>query len=45
MTEGFESDTLWDELHRPVNMNSEELRAHVPPDPELMSVGHDRLRG
>ncbi|MEV1169324.1 DUF3140 domain-containing protein [Nonomuraea sp. NPDC049784] len=55
MTEGFESDMLWDEFHRLVNMHFEELRAHLladashedgfPPDPELMSVGHDPLRG
>ncbi|MFC4119087.1 DUF3140 domain-containing protein [Nonomuraea zeae] len=45
MTEGFDNDLLWDEFHRVVNMNSEELRAFLladasdeegfPPDPDL----------
>ncbi|MEV4106584.1 DUF3140 domain-containing protein [Nonomuraea sp. NPDC049695] len=45
MTEGFDTDLLWDEFHRLVNMNSEELRAYLladasgedgfPPDPDL----------
>jgi hypothetical protein len=45
MTEGFDTDMLWDEFHRVVNMNSEELRAYLladasaedgfPPDPDL----------
>ncbi|MFG1707477.1 DUF3140 domain-containing protein [Nonomuraea sp. M3C6] len=45
MTEGFDTDMLWDEFHRMVNMNSGELRAYLlaeasneesfPPDPDL----------
>ncbi|GAA3648393.1 DUF3140 domain-containing protein [Nonomuraea antimicrobica] len=45
MTKGFDTDVLWDEFHRAVNMNSEELRSHLltaasdeegfPPDPDL----------
>jgi hypothetical protein len=45
MTDGFDNDMLWDEFHRTVNMNSEELRAYLladasdeegfPPDPDL----------
>ncbi|RVX45254.1 uncharacterized protein DUF3140 [Nonomuraea polychroma] len=45
MTEGFDTDMLWDEFHRVVNMNSEELRAYLladasdedgfPPDPDM----------
>ncbi|MEQ4717488.1 DUF3140 domain-containing protein [Nonomuraea sp. B19D2] len=45
MTEGFDTDMLWDEFHRLVNMNSEELRVHLladasdedgfPSDPDL----------
>jgi Protein of unknown function (DUF3140) len=45
MTETFDNDMLWDEFHRVVNMNSEELRAYLladaaseegfPPDPDL----------
>ncbi|MEV4077074.1 DUF3140 domain-containing protein [Nonomuraea fuscirosea] len=43
--EGFDTDMLWDEFHRVVNMSSEELRVHLladasdeegfPPDPDL----------
>lgn len=43
--EGFDTDMLWDEFHRVVDMNSEELRTHLladasdeegfPPDPDL----------
>ncbi|HEX4815388.1 MAG TPA: DUF3140 domain-containing protein [Nonomuraea sp.] len=50
MTEGFDTDMLWEEFHRTVNMNSEELRAYLlveasdengfPPDPDM---GIDRL--
>lgn len=29
MTEGFDTDMLWEEFHRTVNMNSEELRAYL----------------
>ncbi|MFI7618364.1 DUF3140 domain-containing protein [Nonomuraea terrae] len=29
MTEGFDTDMLWEEFHRTVNMNSEELRAFL----------------
>ncbi|MBF8189274.1 DUF3140 domain-containing protein [Nonomuraea sp. K274] len=32
MTEGFETDMLWEEFHRTVNMNSEELRAYLLAD-------------
>ncbi|TMR16539.1 DUF3140 domain-containing protein [Nonomuraea turkmeniaca] len=45
MTEGLDNDLLWDEFHRLVNMNSEELRSYLladasdedgfPPDPDL----------
>ncbi len=45
MTEGIETDMLWDEFHRVVNMTSEELRAYLladasgedgfGPDPDL----------
>ncbi|GAA3571687.1 DUF3140 domain-containing protein [Nonomuraea rosea] len=45
MTEGFDIGRLWDEFHRVVNMNSEELRKYLladasdeegfPPDPDL----------
>ncbi|MFC4013265.1 DUF3140 domain-containing protein [Nonomuraea purpurea] len=45
MTKGFDTDTLWEEFHRVVNMNSEELREYLladasdevgfPPDPDL----------
>lgn len=45
MTEPFDTDMLWEEFHRTVNMNSEELRAYLladasdedgfPPDPDL----------
>ncbi|AQZ68428.1 unnamed protein product [[Actinomadura] parvosata subsp. kistnae] len=45
MTEAFDTDMLWDEFHRAVNMNSEELRSYLladasdedgfPPDPDL----------
>ncbi|NRQ37273.1 DUF3140 domain-containing protein [Nonomuraea sp. NN258] len=45
MTEGFDTNVLWDEFHRAVNMNSEELRAYLladasdengfPADPDL----------
>ncbi|MGP3931099.1 DUF3140 domain-containing protein [Nonomuraea sp. KM88] len=45
MTEGFDTEMLWEEFHRTVNMNSEELRAYLladasdeegfPPDPDL----------
>ncbi|MFI9596965.1 DUF3140 domain-containing protein [Nonomuraea sp. NPDC052265] len=45
MTEGFDTDTLWQEFHRVVNMNSEELRGYLladasdeegfPPDPDM----------
>ncbi|NBE93433.1 DUF3140 domain-containing protein [Nonomuraea sp. KC401] len=45
MTEGFDTEMLWEEFHRTVNMNSEELRSHLladasdeegfPPDPDL----------
>lgn len=45
MTEGFDTEMLWDEFHRLVNMNSEELRSYLladasdeesfPPDPDL----------
>ncbi|MER7503344.1 DUF3140 domain-containing protein [Nonomuraea pusilla] len=44
-SEGFDTEMLWDEFHRVVNMNSEELRAFLladasdeegfPPDPDL----------
>ncbi|GAA1638279.1 DUF3140 domain-containing protein [Nonomuraea maheshkhaliensis] len=43
--EGFDTDLLWDEFHRVVDMNSEELRTYLladasdeegfPPDPDL----------
>ncbi|MEU4578283.1 DUF3140 domain-containing protein [Nonomuraea sp. ATR24] len=32
MSEGFETDMLWDEFHRVVNMNSEELRSYLLAD-------------
>ncbi|MEO3874468.1 DUF3140 domain-containing protein [Nonomuraea sp. B12E4] len=45
MAEGFETDMLWDEFHRTVNMSSDELRSFLltdasaeegfPPDPDL----------
>ncbi|QYC45294.1 hypothetical protein Nocox_38720 [Nonomuraea coxensis DSM 45129] len=45
MTEGVDTDLLWEEFHRAVNMNSEELRSYLltaasdeegfPPDPDL----------
>ncbi|MCK2213480.1 DUF3140 domain-containing protein [Actinomadura sp. ATCC 31491] len=45
MTDGLDTDTLWEEFHRTVNMNSEELRSYLltdasdeagfPPDPDL----------
>ncbi|TDD20967.1 DUF3140 domain-containing protein [Nonomuraea diastatica] len=45
MTEGFDTEMLWEEFHRTVNMNSEELRTYLladasdeegfPPDPDL----------
>ncbi|MFI6927503.1 DUF3140 domain-containing protein [Nonomuraea spiralis] len=45
MTEGFDTNTLWNEFHRAVNMNSEELRGYLlaeasdeegfPPDPDM----------
>jgi hypothetical protein len=45
MTDGFDTDLLWESFHRSVNMNSEELRAYLladasseegfPPDPDL----------
>ncbi|WP_188194260.1 DUF3140 domain-containing protein [Nonomuraea sp. SYSU D8015] len=45
MTEAFDTDMLWEEFHRSVNMNSEELRAYLladasneegfPADPDL----------
>ncbi|MEV4170549.1 MULTISPECIES: DUF3140 domain-containing protein [unclassified Nonomuraea] len=45
MTEGFDTDVLWNEFHRMVNMNSEELRSYLlaeasdeegfPPDPDM----------
>ncbi|MEW9553717.1 DUF3140 domain-containing protein [Nonomuraea sp. NPDC050783] len=45
MTEGLDNDTLWEEFHRAVNMNSAELRTYLladasdeegfPPDPDM----------
>ncbi|MED7929436.1 DUF3140 domain-containing protein [Nonomuraea sp. LP-02] len=45
MTESLGTDLLWEEFHRAVNMNSEELRSYLladasnedgfPPDPDL----------
>jgi|SRR5690606_32997847 hypothetical protein len=32
MTEGIDTDMLWDEFHRVVNMTSDELRAHLLTD-------------
>ncbi|GAA3114131.1 MULTISPECIES: DUF3140 domain-containing protein [Nonomuraea] len=32
MTEAFDTDMLWEEFHRTVNMNSEELRAYLLAD-------------
>ncbi|MEV4289442.1 DUF3140 domain-containing protein [Nonomuraea bangladeshensis] len=45
MTESLDTELLWEEFHRAVNMNSEELRSYLladasnedgfPPDPDL----------
>lgn len=45
MADGFDTDMLWDEFHRKVNMNSQELRSYLladasdeegfPPDPDM----------
>ncbi|WP_336210873.1 DUF3140 domain-containing protein [Nonomuraea sp. LPB2021202275-12-8] len=50
MTEGIETDMLWDEFHRMVNMTSEELRAYLLADasgeeafPDGPDLGVDEL--